>query len=209
MNLQGNIRRILREDKKTKSTNKEFSKYKDSKFNSLRDYTLQDIVDNWDSLSDHKNENIKTIKHFINNPDKIVDLVYDEKGLEDGYHRLLAAKILKKPRFSYRLVENQQESIRRILRETVNESIVVRRRLDDLSKHITSSYKWLDPKRFDNFDKYLERVIFNVVRDFSSELGIQDYEKILEVREEIKPFVTQYIIDNYLEDIKYYFEIFT
>ena len=117
MNLQENIRRILKEDKKTKSTNKEFSKYKDSKFNSLRDYTLQDIVDNWDSLSDHKNENIKTIKHFINNPDKIVDLVYDEKGLEDGYHRLIAAKILKKPRFSYRLVENLQENIRRILRE--------------------------------------------------------------------------------------------
>ena len=117
MNLQENIRRILREDKKTKSTNKEFSKYKDSKFNSLRDYTLQDIVDDWDSLSDHKNENIKTIKHFVNNPDKITDLVYDEKGLEDGYHRLIAAKILKKPRFSYRLVENLQENIRRILRE--------------------------------------------------------------------------------------------
>ena len=117
MNLQESIRRILKEDKKTKSTNKEFSKYKDSKFNSLRDYTLQDIVDDWDSLSDHKNENIKTIKHFVNNPDKITDLVYDEKGLEDGYHRLIAAKILKKPRFSYRLVENLQENIKRILRE--------------------------------------------------------------------------------------------
>ena len=114
MNLQENIRRILREDKKTKSTNKEFSKYKNSKFGTLKDYTLQDIVDNWDSLSDHKNENIKTIKYFINNPDKITDLVYDEKGLEDGYHRLIAAKILKKPRFSYRLVENLQENIRRI-----------------------------------------------------------------------------------------------
>ena len=120
-----NIRRILKEDKKTKSTNKEFSKYKDSKFNSLRDYTLQDIVDNWDSLSDHKNENIKTIKHFINNPDKITDLVYDENGLEDGYHRLIAAKILKKPRFSYRLVENLQENIRRILKEetTIKETV--------------------------------------------------------------------------------------
>jgi len=117
MNLQESIRRILREDKKTKSTNKEFSKYKDSKFNSLRDYTLQDIVNNWESLSDHKNENIKTIRHFIDNPDKITDLVYDDKGLEDGYHRLIAAKILKKPRFTYRLVENLQESIRRILRE--------------------------------------------------------------------------------------------
>ena len=104
---------------------------------------------------------------------------------------------------------NQQESIRRILRETVNESTVVRRRLDDLSKHITSSYKWLNPRRFDNFDEFLNRVIFQSVRDFSSELGIQDYERLLEVREEITPFVTQYINDNYLEDIKYYFEIFT
>ena len=120
MNLQESIRRILREDKKTKSTNKEFSKYKDSKFNSLRDYTLQDIVNNWESLSDHKNENIKTIRHFIDNPDKITDLVYDGKGLEDGYHRLIAAKILKKPKFTYRLVENLQESIKRILKEETN-----------------------------------------------------------------------------------------
>lgn len=120
MRLQEQIKKVLREDKKTKSTNKEFSKYKDSKFNSLRDYTLQDIVDNWESLSDKKNENIKTIKHFINNPDKITDLVYDEKGLEDGYHRLIAAKILKKPRFTYRLVENLQESIRKVLREELN-----------------------------------------------------------------------------------------
>ena len=127
MNLQESIRRILREDKKTKSTNKEFSKYKDSKFNSLRDYTLQDIVNNWESLSDHKNENIKTIRHFIDNPDKITDLVYDGKGLEDGYHRLIAAKILKKPKFTYRLVENLQENIRKVLREELKTKFFLRR----------------------------------------------------------------------------------
>ncbi len=144
MSLKQSIRRILREDKKTKSTNKEFSKYKNSKFNTLKDDTLQDIVDNWDSLSDHKNENIKTIKHFINNPDKITDLVYDEKGLEDGYHRLIAAKILKKPRFSYRLVENLQESIRRILREETELPSYIRRRvtmeeLDELVDDVKNS----------------------------------------------------------------------
>ena len=141
MNLQENIRRILREDKKTKSTNKEFSKYKDSKFNSLRDYTLQDIVNNWESLSDHKNENIKTIRYFIDNPDKITDLVYDGKGLEDGYHRLIAAKILKKPKFTYRLVENLQESIRRILREeTINLTTILRRvSIDDLEREFEES----------------------------------------------------------------------
>lgn len=40
--------------------------------------------------------------------------------MEDGYHRLIAAKILKKPRFTYRLVENLQESIRKVLREELN-----------------------------------------------------------------------------------------
>ena len=144
MNLQENIRRILKEDKKTKSTNKEFSKYKDSKFNSLRDYTLQDIVNNWESLSDHKNENIKTIRYFIDNPDKITDLVYDGKGLEDGYHRLIAAKILKKPKFTYRLVENLQENIKRILREETILPLYIRRRvstveLDDLVLDVKSS----------------------------------------------------------------------
>ena len=54
---------------------------------------------------------IPIIKYFINNPDKITDLVYDEKGLEDGYHRLIAAKILKKPRFKYKLVENINKSM--------------------------------------------------------------------------------------------------
>ena len=162
MNLQENIRRILKEDKKTKSTNKEFSKYKDSKFNSLRDYTLQDIVDDWDSLSDHKNENIKTIKHFVNNPDKITDLVYDEKGLEDGYHRLIAAKILKKPRFSYRLVENLQENIRRILREETILPLYIRRRvsmeeLDDLVLDV----KDLIDSNYDKTD-----AIYDTVRQF-------------------------------------------
>ena len=116
MNLQEQISRIqemmgvLTEN--TKSTNKEFNTYKDFKFNTLRNYTLQDIVDNWESLSDHKNENIKTIKYFVNNPDEITDLVYDEKGLEDGYHRLIAAKILKKPRFKYKLAKNINESMK-------------------------------------------------------------------------------------------------
>lgn len=97
---------ILREEVKTKSTNKEFSKYKDSKFNTLREYTLQDIVDNWDTLSDHKNDNIKTIKYFVNNPSEIDELLYDDKGLKDGYHRLIAMKILKKLRFKFKLMES-------------------------------------------------------------------------------------------------------
>ena len=95
----------IKEEISTKSTNKEFNKYKDSKFHSLREYTFQDIVNNWDELSNHKNHNIKTIKFFVENPDEITELTYDEKGLEDGYHRLIASKILNKPRVKYTMLK--------------------------------------------------------------------------------------------------------
>lgn len=95
------IRKILREEVGMKSTDKEFDEIKDSWFYRLRNYTLGDIVDNWDSLKNNENDNIQTIKYFVENPDKITDLIYDEKGLEDGYHRLTAAKILGIPKFKY------------------------------------------------------------------------------------------------------------
>jgi len=99
------IRKILKEETGTKSTDKEFDEIKDSWFYTLKNYTLEDIVNNWDSLKNDTNDNIQTIKYFVNNPDKITDLIYDEKGLEDGYHRLIAAKILGIPRFKYIMEE--------------------------------------------------------------------------------------------------------
>ena len=104
------IRKILREEVGMKSTDKEFDEIKDSWFYRLRNYTLGDIVDNWDSLKNNENDNIQTIKYFVENPDKITDLIYDEKGLEDGYHRLTAAKILGIPKFKYIKGETITES---------------------------------------------------------------------------------------------------
>jgi hypothetical protein len=47
MNLQEQLNRIqemMGVEKHTKSTNKEFNKYKDSKFHSLREYTFNDML---------------------------------------------------------------------------------------------------------------------------------------------------------------------
>ena len=195
MNLQENIRRILREDKKTKSTNKEFSKYKDSKFNSLRDYTLQDIVNNWESLSDHKNENIKTIRYFIDNPDKITDLVYDGKGLEDGYHRLIAAKILKKPKFTYRLVENLQESIRRILREeTINLTTILRR---------------VHPNELEReFEESLDMASDNLFYRIRNGKGVMDLKSFIDVTTSILMDGIHYDLYSTLpEDVQWYEDV--
>ena len=195
MNLQESIRRILREDKKTKSTNKEFSKYKDSKFNSLRDYTLQDIVNNWESLSDHKNENIKTIRYFIDNPDKITDLVYDGKGLEDGYHRLIAAKILKKPKFTYRLVENLQESIRKVLREETNTLTMILRRVhpNELERE---------------FEESLDMASDNLFYRIRNGKGVMDLKSFIDVTTSILMDGIHYDLYSTLpEDVQWYEDV--
>lgn len=76
-----------------KNVDSEFELYKNSTWNRLP-YTLDNIVKNWNELQYNENDNIQTIKYFVENPSKITCLSYDKKGLADGYHRLVALKIL-------------------------------------------------------------------------------------------------------------------
>lgn len=104
--LRFRIPKSIKENKdySTKNVDSEFDKYKNSHFNSLRDFTLNDIVNKWDEIQLIKNDNIDTVKFFINklnNDDKIDCLIYDEKGLSDGFHRLIAMKIVGIKQFCF------------------------------------------------------------------------------------------------------------
>jgi len=92
-----------------KDVSDEFDKIKNSKFNSLRNFTLSDIVEDWNEVQKIKNDNIDTIKFFIdkiNNQDTFDCLIYDKKGLADGYHRLIAMKIIGVKQFCFVYDEN-------------------------------------------------------------------------------------------------------
>jgi hypothetical protein len=105
---------------------------------------------------------------------------------------------------------NLQENIYRIkeVMGFINEDVPpqIRRRMDLLDKLIKSSYEWLLPSTFNNFDEFLDRVVFSTTRDFSNELGLEDYEEILKVRDESEEFIKNIIIDNYVDEIKEYFD---
>ena len=94
-----------------KYTDIEFDLIKDCKFNTLSEFTLQDIVDNWDEIKNIKNDNISTIKYFVNNEQLLSNqcLIYDKKGLADGFHRLTAMKILGIDKFCYQYVDDVDE----------------------------------------------------------------------------------------------------
>ena len=104
---------------------------------------------------------------------------------------------------------NLQENILRIQSMMgINESHLtpLKRRLDELPKYIKSTYSWFDPKMFRNFDEFLDRVVFSTTRDFSSSDWKGTYDELLSVREELQPFVKQYILDNFINEIREYYE---
>ena len=104
---------------------------------------------------------------------------------------------------------NLQENIHRIKQMMgINESTIsaFKRRMDEIPQVLYNAYTWLDPKRFDSFEEFLERCIFGTIRDMSTEFGTNDYEEQLDIREKIEPFIRKYIMDNHLEELRDYYE---
>ncbi len=90
----------------------------------------------------------------------------------------------------------------------INESIPisVRRRISELPKFITSEYTWLNPIAFESFEKFFDRVVFGVVRDFTSEYSSShNLDELIKIREDIESFVRQFIMDEYYDEIKDYY----
>jgi uncharacterized protein (DUF1015 family) len=99
------IREFLNENHTNlKNVDVEFEIIKNSHWSSLKNYTLNDIVNNWISVQNIDNDNVKTIKYFVDNQELLKKqcLSYDKKGLADGYHRLTAMKIIGLDKFCYK-----------------------------------------------------------------------------------------------------------
>ena len=101
---------------------------------------------------------------------------------------------------------NRIQEMMGIINETKDPIIMLRRRMDTLDKHIKSTYQWLNPRAFKDFDDFMERVVFSTTRDFvSEELELTDFRDIMDVRNDIERFVKEYIVDNYMDEIEKYF----
>jgi DNA-directed RNA polymerase subunit RPC12/RpoP len=80
-----------------------------------------------------------------------------------------------------------------------------RRLFNDLPNFIRSEYQWLAPWSFNDYDEYMSRIIFNVVREISNSSGDATYEETMKIREKIEPIITEYIVDNFLDEIYDYY----
>ena len=103
---------------------------------------------------------------------------------------------------------NLQENIQRIkevmgLTESLPNSF--KRRMGDLDDFIKNVYEWLNPQAFGSFDEFISRVIFITIREISTSFFDLNYDETLKLREEIEPFITKHIIDNFSDKIKEYY----
>jgi hypothetical protein len=72
--------------------------------------------------------------------------------------------------------------------------------MDALIDYIEASYDWLSPRRFKDFDDFLERVVFSATRDFvADEIG-GEYEEQLKIRDELEPMVLDLIKKHSIYD---------
>jgi len=94
--------------------------------------------------------------------------------------------------------ESSFENVNRI--NESKEMLLVKRRIDALLEYIEASYDWLSPRRFDNFEHFLKRVVFSATRDFvHDEIG-GEYEEQLNIREKLEPMILELIKKHSIYD---------
>jgi hypothetical protein len=80
------------------------------------------------------------------------------------------------------------------------ELLLVKRRMDALLDYIEQSYDWLSPRRFDNFEHFLKRVVFSAARDFvADEIG-GEYDQQLDIREKLEPQILELVKNHPIYD---------
>jgi len=90
--------------------------------------------------------------------------------------------------------ESSFENVNRL--NESKEMLLVKRRMDALLDYIEASYDWLSPRRFDNFEHFLKRVVFSAARDFvADEIG-GEYDQQLDIREKLEPQILEFIKRN-------------
>ena len=92
-----------------------------------------------------------------------------------------------------------------IITERQLKNLRVRRNIiDELPKYITSTFKWLNPKAFNNFDEFIERVIFSTTRDYVGEF-IDGPEEFDDLTNMIEPTVRNLVMGQYYNEILNYY----
>ena len=92
-----------------------------------------------------------------------------------------------------------------IITESQLSNLFIRRRLQNLGEYVFSTYMWLDPKRYNDYDDYFRGVVFISLSDFLSEEVDLDYDTYNKIRDESLSSVHDIIEQKYGDKIREYY----
>jgi hypothetical protein len=208
MNLQEDINRI----KEVMGINENQNHF----FIRRQDEFIEDIINSFewmdieDTDSDSFEEYVEEIlRHAIDSLFQHNDILVTNEEIDELLP--LALKILRNDERLFKKIKSNYINYRITSRiDESKELLLVKRRMDALLDYIEQSYDWLSPRRFDNFEHFLKRVVFSAARDFvADEIG-GEYEEQLNIREELEPMILELvkklpiydeIYDHYISNI--------
>jgi hypothetical protein len=138
-------------------------------------FDSEDFDDKSKMIDDFKPKMLNYIKTNKEIYDEIHDYFFSEGGWGDPNES------------SFEKVNGLNES---------NEMTLVKRRMHLLDEYIEMAYDWLSPRRFDNFEHFLKRVVFSATRDFVHDEMGGEYKNQLDIRDKFEPMVVDYIKRN-------------
>ena len=144
-----------------------------------------------------------------------IDGLFDYNNLlvrHDEMTELLpkALRILQDDEWLFKKIKHHYYSAEDSSMNESKEIIRVKRRMDALIDYIEASYDWLSPRRFKDFDDFLERVVFSATRDFVADEMGGEFEEQLKIAEELEPKIMELvkkhpiydeIYDHYISNI--------
>ena len=133
------------------------------------------------------------------------NLQFPDRFKEDPLFPILKQILLNNEELFF-LVKNKFKSYNPFKSTKLNESkeiAFIKRRMDTLLDYVEASYDWLSPRRFNNFDEFLKRVVFSATRDFVADHRYEiggEYEDQLKSREDLEPIILEFIKNHPIYD---------
>jgi hypothetical protein len=93
-----------------------------------------------------------------------------------------------------------------IITENQISDLFFRRRMDKFENFLKSTVRWLNPKAFDNYDKFFEGVVFSSISDFIAAQEYFDDITFDKIRDEMLPFMIEFVKNEYGDEIRDYYE---
>jgi len=192
MNLQEDINRI----KQVMGINENRNHF----FIRRQDEFLEYILDSFDWMDVSDSDSFE---------EYIEDLLM--RAIDDLFHHndilVTSEEIDKLLPLALKILRNEERLFKRIKRNYINyritsridesnELLTLKRREEALVTHIINSYDWLSPRKFKEYDDFLDRVVFTATRDFIADEIEGEYENNWRLRDKFEPIILDYIKKN-------------